>query len=148
LLRVNTRVRKPPPRGALKLDRKFWENVAHVVVGDNLERIDRQMTPEGGRIKINAPSTLERKRRQGKPEISLVDTATRYIRGGFLSYRPTFLPGGTGVRVSPVHMRVARYLLDRGYRWFGLGNRGRAAIRALFREEVRRVLRRHFGGRR
>lgn len=136
-LRVKVRAALTRPM----LGQAFWENVARVVKGDILQRIDTQQQPQGGRIKRNAPSTLARKRKQGKPPLSLVDQHKRLVSSD--SYEHEILPGGKGVRIRPrgaERMALARSLVARGYKWIGLSKKGQRALRALFLDEVKRLI--------
>jgi hypothetical protein len=129
----------------LVFDRPFWTKVAAVLAADQVDRVEKQRSAAGGAIKRNAQSTLDRKQAQGKPPLSLVDEKQRFIQERFGSYEPVFYEAGRGVkiRVRSEKMRnVARHLIKRGYEWIGMSRDASKAIRALFRADIRKQLRR------
>ncbi len=138
-MQLKLKRKSAPIRFDLRLSPMFWEKAGKIVVGDIVTRVERQLQPDGARIKRNAPATREKKRREGKnPMLSLIDTGTRFVRAS--GYGVELLPQGRGVRVYPRAQDVARRLVAAGYRWVGLGRQGVAALRALLREEIRRLL--------
>lgn len=133
-----------PTLPPLSFKRRFWTTVAKAMAADQVDRVERQETPGGGRIKRNAQSTLDRKRKQGKPQLSLVDERQSYIQDRFGSYEPVYLPRDSGVKIrirSAKMRKVAEYLIAKGYDWIGISQALDGAIRALFRADIRRQLR-------
>lgn len=147
--KVSARTKKLP-NVSVMFPRDFWTEVAKVVEGDILDRIDKQQTPGGSRIKRNAPSTIAQKRKHGRPALSLVDKRKRFVHGNFRSYAPKYKPGGRGVVVRPATAdarRIAMLLLRKGYKWIGLSAQGRRALRSLLRRHIRETVQRMAGKR-
>lgn len=123
----------------------FWNDVADIVIGGILANIAGQRTADGGRIKVNAPSTRERKRRHGQPLLSLVDLHHRLVRSGDASWTvQRFLPNGTGIVIGPADDMVAdisRWVQEAGYTgWIGISAKARAAIKARLRQELKALV--------
>ena len=53
------------------IDEKTFEDIGKAVEGAILDNIRKQQRADGGRLKTNAPSTRERKRRLGRRQLSL-----------------------------------------------------------------------------
>jgi len=126
--------------------REFWDRCGKVVEGSTLDMIRSQTTMDGSRIKQNAPSTRERKRKKGRPRLSLVDEKHRFVKGGGQSWKIIrYLPRNTGIVVAAANAelrKLVRYVVGMGYTgWLGLSSKSEKAIRALIREEVRRQFR-------
>lgn len=137
------RTRKPKiPK--LRLDRHAWGLVGDIAIGDMLERIDKQQAPDRRKLKRNAKSTRERKRRQGKPILALHDTGKRFHRPE--GYKKKFMRRGRGVVVFPKDRKVAKYVTSMypehrtGYRWIGMSKAAWRAVRALIRKELRKQI--------
>lgn len=133
--------------------RDFWNKVGKVVEGSTLDMIRKQTTMDGSRIKTNAPSTRERKRRAGRPLLSLVDKEHRFVRGGQQSWKIIrYLPRNTGIAVAAATRELAElvhHVVEMGYTgWLGLSQSAVGAVRALIREEMRRMFREAAKGRR
>lgn len=142
---IVVKAKVPGLRKALKFrfEDAWMRKVGEVIVADQLDRIDKQQTPTGARLKRNRASTLARKRRQGKPLLSMVDTGRRFAKAAAYRIEVT----RRGVKVSPGDKAVARHLLARGYKLIGLSKRGRAAVRAMFKIEIKRQVKAMFGRR-
>lgn len=130
----------------LKWSDKFWLEVAKVAEASTLESIRNQKQRDGSKLKVNAKSTRDRKRRKGRPLLSLVDEKHRFTKGGQNSWDIIkFLPGNTGIVIAgaTVELRkLVEYVTEKGYiGWLGLHTAGVRAVRALMRREVKRQFR-------
>lgn len=122
----------------LLLGPEFFEQMGKAAVGSFVENVEAQREPGGGAIKSNAPSTRARKRREGKPPMSLVDQQKRFVRAA--GYIVT--PIKNGVRITPKAQDIARALVAKGYHWMGISKDLQAAIRALLRAHIKAAFRR------
>ena len=128
------RTRKPKiPK--LQVSRRHWTAVGNIAIGDMLERVDRQLEPDGKPLKRNAPSTLARKRRRDAFPLSLVDTGKRFHRKS--GYEIKRLPRGAGVIVAPRDKKVTGYVIKMGYNLIGMSREAWAAVRAVIRAALR-----------
>jgi hypothetical protein len=135
-----TRVYATPPK--LRFPKSFWDKVARVAEGSTLENIRMQKQRSGAGLKRNAPSTRERKRKKGRPQLSLVDEKHRFVKGGRRSWTILkYLPDGIGIEIggaTDALRRLVGYAVDRGYvGWLGLSADGVAAVSALIRKEIK-----------
>lgn len=112
-----------------KIGNAGWAKVGQVVEGSIKDNILSQRQIDGDRIKVNAPSTRARKRKKGRPQLSLVDAKKRLIsKAGWFSTVIT-----NGVRVSPAFPNIVRWVQQKGYTgWIGPGKKGVSAIKGIF----------------
>lgn len=130
----------------LRWSREFWGKVGKVAEGAALDNLRQQRTTDGGRLKANAPKTRERKRKEGKPLLSLVDEEHRFVRGNRQSWKILrYLPRNTGVVVGAATdelKKLVRYTAKMGYvGYLGLSTQQLKAVRALIRQEFRAMFR-------
>ena len=79
----------------------------------------------GGRIKANAPSTRDRKRAAGRPQLSLVDKLRRFLQKATYKIKP--ITNGVSVSIGSRKnaKEIALKLMKAGYvGWFGLSKKG------------------------
>jgi len=120
-----------PPK--IRFPEKTWRDVGDLVVGDIRERVYKQETIDGGRIKENAPSTLDSKKRRGKPLKSLIDKMRRFVKKQFF----TIATRKNAVVVGHTTPDVLRWVQEMGYvDWFGLGPKGAARVRERFVKDI------------
>ncbi len=136
--------------GLSHLPRPFWNRVGQVAAGSILDNITRQKQASGAALKRNKPATLERKLKEGKPPLALVDALHRFVRGGGASWKILeYLPDGRGIVVGPATdelTRLVKYLAQKGYRgYIGINAKARAALAVLLRNEIRAMFRRAAG---
>lgn len=127
------------------LDEKAYDQIGKVAEASILDNIRRQQQADGSALKINAPSTRERKRRAGRPVLSLVDRLHRFVKGNQRSWkvRKTTKRGRVnGIEVVPATSelkKLVRYVQEKGYvGWFGINKDAVAAIKEAVRESIRR----------
>lgn len=141
-LTVTRRIRAKLPH-LTGFSREFWDDAGKIVIGGVLDNIAKQKTAEGGPLKVNAPSTRDRKRRQGKPLLSLVDELHRLVRAASWTI-VRFLPRGSGIVVGAATAQVGalmRHVQEAGYQgWFGVSKAARAALKARLRLELQRLV--------
>lgn len=125
--------------------REMWTDIGRAFEGDQLDRIAKQQEPNGSRLKVNAPSTRARKRKKGRPQLSLVDADHRLVQGSGRSYRILrFMPRGAGIVMGPANAEVReimKHVLRMGYNFWGVSDQLRDAITARVRQHVREILR-------
>jgi hypothetical protein len=137
MLRMQREKRASFP-SVLELDRAVLDKIGQVVAASVTDNVIRQRTVDGGRIKLNAPSTRERKRREGKPALSLIDEQRRFIKPGAWTWRVkrnsvTILPSTSELR------ELMRELQERGYvGWFGASPKALAAVREIVKAYIMR----------
>jgi len=122
--------------------RRFLVGIAEICEDSILNNIAKQKSPDGSRLKKNAPSTRARKRRKGRPQLSLVDAEHRLVKGNFRSWKPLRLTP-TEVVVGPATLEVARltkWTTRMGYDFVGLSKKYVTKMRALFKEEIIRLI--------
>lgn len=126
------------------MPKEFWAQAGKVAAGGILDNIMRQQQASGARLKINAPSTREAKRAKGRPNMSLIDEKHRFVRGNSWGVKH-FLANSEGVIVGPLNSELAqlvRYAAQKGYTgYIGLSAKTRAAIGALLRQWLQRIIR-------
>lgn len=127
----------------LKLNATDLQKAGKVVEGSILDNIRRQQQTDGSTLKENAYSTRERKRKAGRPTLSLVDKLHRFVQGNGASWKSTVAESRNAVVVTPATAELAelsRNLQRRGYTgWFGLNASGVEAIKAIIRNAIRRA---------
>lgn len=125
------------------VDKETMKTVGQLVEASILENIQKQRTITGGRLKINAPKTRERKRAKGRRQLSLVDEKHRFVKGagGSWAQRVT----GKAVIVTPATPELkalSRWVQLKGYiDWFGVNKIAKEAIRKLMRESIKKQFR-------
>jgi hypothetical protein len=124
----------------IKFGAAVWKQIGEIAEGGILDNIMRQRQADGRPIKENAPSTRERKRKEGKPQLSLIDRKKRFIKGGGGSWRFRVLKNGVVIRPAKAELkRISRWVQQKGYvGWFGLSEKHVEVIRAIFRKEIRK----------
>lgn len=132
----------------------FWKRVSKIAARSIIQNIKKQKQADGSELKKNKQSTLDRKKRQGRRLLSLVDdpASHRFVQTAFGSYEPKALiksPGQrfyNGVRIGFTRdnaLTVARYLQSRGYvGWFAVNQAGMTAIAIEYKKEIARALKR------
>lgn len=129
------------------LPRSFWDRTGAIVAAGIVDNILAQKQASGEALKKNAPSTRDRKAREGKPQLSLVDALHRFIKGSGASWKVLrYLPRGRGIIVGPATLelsRIIRYVGEKGYvGYVGISAKTAAALKALLRGELRAMFRR------
>jgi len=129
-----------------ELGKPFMEAAGKTVVESIHRNIKNQVEPDGSPMKRNAPSTMEKKRRAGRVQRSLVDRFHRFVsRSQSFKVRatknkavvaPTGYTGGGKIGVN----KLSVYVQDMGYRFFGLDKRGSDKIGDLVKKRVEEVL--------
>jgi len=130
----------------VRWSKQFLDECGKVVEGSTLDMIKKQQTADGGRLKMNAPSTRARKRRLGRPRLSLVDEKHRFVKGARQSWKIVrYLPRNTGIVVAAANAELAKlvkYVVGMGYTgWLGLSKNAGGAIKAAMRKDVKRMFR-------
>lgn len=128
------------------IPRPVLDEIGQVAAGAIIDNVLQQRQADGTRLKTNAPSTRERKRREGKPLLSLVDELHRFIQKGVGSWGIVrYLPAGRGIVVGAMTeelRRLVRYVGAAGYTGFiGLRPKHRAAIGAVIRRWLSSLMR-------
>jgi len=125
------------------LSKKLWEEVGQAAAGSILENILTQRQGDGSPLKSNEPSTLERKRKQGRGQRSLVDRLHRFVQGSGASWKIKLQSKGRGVTVETATAELGnlvKWVKGMGYvGWDDLNDKGKRAIRGSLRKEIRRV---------
>ncbi|HJW76567.1 MAG TPA: hypothetical protein VJ787_13035 [Thermoleophilia bacterium] len=132
--------------------KEFWRDVGAVTIMSIIDNIERQRQASGSALKRNAPSTLERKRKQGRGQRALVDAKHRFVQRGQGSWKiAKYLPRGSGIIIDAATAELRElvgHVRETGYTgWEGLSKDAWGAVLAAMREEIKRALRRA-GGRR
>lgn len=121
---------------ALKLDHGLLETLGKMMAGGLIDNIQKQRTWRGGALKQNAPSTSERKRKKGRPQMSLVDALHRFIRPGGGSWAINVDPAQNDVIIEPAtnELRdIVKWVQMKNYvGWFGIS---KETLKAM-KEEV------------
>lgn len=130
------------------IDETAIKSVMKTAEGSILDNILNQVTADGGRLKANSPKTLLRKQKQGRPLLSLVDRAHRFIKGGGRSWKVGIVKTHGGKKdaliVRPASLELAnlvKWVQEAGYLgWFGI----RKAHIQVMRDAIRKSIRRSF----
>ena len=131
----------------LKMPRTVTSEIGRIAEGNILDNIRTQRQASGAALKTNAPSTLERKRRLGRPQLSLIDRLKRFIQGNRKSWRYRTVRANVEqpfIEIRPATAelrRLVRFVQEKGYTgWFALSDRGRGAIAELIGKWIRKEL--------
>ena len=125
----------------------MMEATGKVVVQSIHRNIKNQVQGDGSPLKRNAPSTMERKRRKGRVQRSLVDQFRRFVSRAMsfsvtasksiVTIRPTGYSGGGKVGVD----KLSGYVQKMGYTgWFAIDSMGAKKIRFIVRKRIQHVL--------
>lgn len=135
-----------PPK--VRLDRQAYEEIGDACTASILRNIQEQRQADGSPLKQNAQGTQERKLREGKPLLSLVDEEHRFVKGRGDSW--AVRASDDEVVVEPATEEFAEivgYVQERGYvGWFGPSAEGWSVIRGIIRKALERILRSVTGG--
>lgn len=124
-------------RAPFVLGKEMMFRIGRVVEGSILDNVKSQTTADGGAIKRNAPSTRERKRKLGLPQLSLIFKNRRFGKGKQQTFSITATATRVAVRPHAEHMRLVGWLHEMGYTgWIGISAKGSAAIRLLLRQWI------------
>lgn len=130
----------------LELPQAVLEDVAKVAEASILDNIRRQKQADGSALESNRQSTMEAKRRKGRPVMSLVDALHRFVRGSSISWASTIYRRRATVIIEPATgelRNLVRWVQEGGdgrnryTGWFGINKEARAAIRERLRQWVR-----------
>ncbi len=147
-----------PEGGKIRLKLKDWEDIGKLIVVGIQTNINNQQQADGSPIKSNAPSTLARKRKEGKEPKSLIDQFKRFVKRTTSSWfvspsteSVTVYPSDyTGGDPSGATLRsLVRSVQARGYvGWFGISKRALSGIRLVVRNRIKAFFDdiRKFGG--
>lgn len=125
---------------------KVSREVGGVVVSSSINNLLQQKKIDGGRIKANAPSTRERKRRKGRPRLSLVDSVKRFLKRS--NYKITATKNQVSVELKdaadgkgPGVKALSIILQKMGYTgWLGLDDTGVDAVRVVIMDWIDELL--------
>lgn len=130
----------------IALTKAFAEKIGKLLAAGVVDNILQQRQAKGGSIKVNAPSTRERKQRQGRPTLSLIDDPKkrRLVKGRGRSFASGVMgtSGKYTIKIVPATYearQIVRYVQDKGYTgWFGVHKDTKAAVIEMIREEVKK----------
>jgi hypothetical protein len=139
--------KKPPEFGPIILSKSFWDQVAKLTAGSIIDNVISGKKADGSAIKTNSPGTRARKRKQGKPLLSLVDNEHRFVKDGDASWKLIrYTANGQGVVVGAATGEL-RELIDSlgamGYTGYvGISEKLGRAIGELLRKELEQFIKR------
>jgi hypothetical protein len=141
-LRVRTLTFVPPK---IELGKPFVEKIGQIIAAGVVDNILKQRQTGGARIRVNAPSTRERKQRQGRPTLSLIDDPKkrRLVKGRGRSFQSGVMGtrGKYRIKIVPATQetrQIVRYVQDKGYTgWFGVHEYTYNAVVELIRQTVK-----------
>lgn len=121
------------------LDEQAKVEMAKVVMGGLIDNILKKQQADGSPLKTNSQRTLARKRREGKPGLSLVDEEHRFIASTPYAYRTRV----NGIEVYPRTAELVDLIKKtwkRGYvGWFGLSAKTVLGIKGVLKKMIKRI---------
>jgi hypothetical protein len=138
--------RIPAQIPALDVPDWFLEKVGKIAEGAILYNIKHQLRADGGTLQQNKKVTRDRKRKLGRPQLSLVDQFHRFTRGRGQSWATQVDARRKWVIVEPATRELAKLVeyVQKGGKgrhkylgWFGLNQHALDAIRTQIRDWIR-----------
>lgn len=135
---------------ALVLPVGVLETIAELAEASVLDNIRGRKQADGSPLLRNLQSTIDRKIRQGRPTLSLVDSLHRFVRGLGASWATTIhLKRSTVIlQAATLELRNLSVWLQEGVEtkrglrryvgYIGLNKKARAAMRTVLRKWVRK----------
>ena len=136
-----------------EIGKEFFDDVGKIAVESIHRNIEQQKQADGSQLQENLESTTERKRRLGRPQLSLVDAHKRFIskrkgwvvnatKKGVTVFPSSYMGGGKQTLKDLVRwLQTATRHRPAYTGWFAIDAKGVKAVRDLVRKRIKSGLR-------
>lgn len=114
-------------------------DVQRAITAGIIDNVLKQKQADGSRLKRNAPSTLDRKRRQARPLLSLVDKKRRFVNAS--NWKTTTRKNVLRIRATGHLAQLIKYVGEMGYTgYIGVSATVLRVIKKIIKDDIKRIL--------